>query len=263
MSTDDAQVKQDIVSVSPQVNGQIVEVFVRNGARVKRGDVLFRIDPQPYRVALEQAQATLAAAKLQTVVLKTTAAGTGGDITGAEANLKVKQNALARQQALLKQGFTTRTDYDSAYPCEVSLSLPKSETSTPRIQFSDEPALITYAVTGKARPFRAAGSPILKSKVITLYGEEKNLPDIALSENFLSTGNIKYDVFPLHALGQFRVETWVENATGDRISSYNEIVVTRTVQDLTAGSGISFGDLGEHALKGVPDPWQLYRVERG
>jgi membrane fusion protein (multidrug efflux system) len=82
---------------------------------VKRGDLLFRIDPQPYQVALEQAQAALAAAQLQTQVLRTTAAGTGGDITGAEANLKVKQNALSRQQALLKQGFTTRSDFDSAY----------------------------------------------------------------------------------------------------------------------------------------------------
>src|SRR5437868_96745 len=114
VSTDDAQVKQDIVSVSPQVNGQIVEVFVRNGARVKRGDLLFRIDPQPYRVALEQAEAQLATAQLQTVVLKTTAAGTGSDITGAEANLAIKNNALGRQQALLKQGFTTRADYEDA-----------------------------------------------------------------------------------------------------------------------------------------------------
>src|SRR5207302_5470212 len=101
VSTDDAQVKQDIVSVSPQVNGQIVEVFVRNGARVKRGDLLFRIDPQPYRVALEQAEAQLAAAALQTHVLRTTAAGTSGDITGAEANLAIKRNALGRQQVLL------------------------------------------------------------------------------------------------------------------------------------------------------------------
>lgn len=107
VSTDDAQVKQDIVSVSPQVNGQVVEVFVRNGSRVHRGDLLFRIDPQPYRVALEQAQATLANARLQTQVLQTTAAGTGGDITGAEANLAIKRNALGRQSALLKQGFTT------------------------------------------------------------------------------------------------------------------------------------------------------------
>jgi membrane fusion protein (multidrug efflux system) len=107
-------VKQDIVAVSPQVNGQVVQVFVRNGMRVKRGDLLFRIDPQPYRVALENAQAQLAAAQLQTRVLKTTAAGTGGDIAGAEANLRIKQNALARQQALLKQGFTTRADYEDA-----------------------------------------------------------------------------------------------------------------------------------------------------
>ena len=115
VSTDDAQVKQDIVSVSPQVNGQIVQVYVRNGAKVKRGDLLFRIDPEPYRVALENAQAQLATAQLQTHVLKTTAAGTGGDITGAEANLQIKQNAFARQQALLKQGFTTRSDYDDAF----------------------------------------------------------------------------------------------------------------------------------------------------
>src|SRR4051794_21458364 len=114
VSTDDAQVKQDIVSVSPQVSGQVVQVFVRNGAQVKRGDLLFRIDPQPYRVALEQAQATLAAAQLQTHVLQTTAAGTGGDITGAEANLAIKRNAFARQQALLKQGFTTKADYEDA-----------------------------------------------------------------------------------------------------------------------------------------------------
>jgi membrane fusion protein (multidrug efflux system) len=114
VSTDDAQVKQDIVSVSPQVNGQVVQVFVRNGSRVKRGDILFRIDPQPYRVALEQAEAALAAARLQTHVLQTTAAGTGGDITGAEANLAIKRNALGRQQALLRKGFTTRADYEDA-----------------------------------------------------------------------------------------------------------------------------------------------------
>ena len=114
VGTDDAQVKQDIVSVSPQVNGQIVQVFVRNGARVKRGDLLFRIDPQPYRVAVEQAQAALSSAELQTQVLRTTAAGTGGDITGAQANLAIKHNALSRQSTLLRQGFTTRSAYDDA-----------------------------------------------------------------------------------------------------------------------------------------------------
>ena len=115
VSTDDAQVKQDIVSVSAQVNGPITQVFVRNGSQVKRGDLLFRIDPAPYQVALEQAQAQLAAAQLQTsAAANDQAAGTGADIVGAQANLAIKRNALGRQQALLKQGFTTRADYEDA-----------------------------------------------------------------------------------------------------------------------------------------------------
>ena len=114
VSTDNAAVKQDIVSVSAQVNGPVIEVRVKNGDHVKRGDLLFRIDPDSYRVALEQAEAQLAAAKLATTQLRTQASGTGADITGAQANLEIKRHALARQQALLKQGFTTRTDYDDA-----------------------------------------------------------------------------------------------------------------------------------------------------
>lgn len=114
VSTDDAYIKQDIVSVSPQVTGPVHEVLVRNGMEVKRGDLLFVIDPAPFQVALEQAEAQLATAELQTVVLKTTAAGTAGDISGAVANLAIQRNALARQQTLLKQGFTTRADYEDA-----------------------------------------------------------------------------------------------------------------------------------------------------
>ena len=114
VSTDNAQLKQDIVSVSPQVAGPVQQVFVKNGNHVKRGDLLFTIDPAPFKVALEQAQAQLAAAKLQTSVLETQASGTGADIVGEQANLQIKKNALARQSALLKQGFTTRSDYEDA-----------------------------------------------------------------------------------------------------------------------------------------------------
>ncbi len=39
-----------------------------------------------------------------------------------------------------------------------------------------------------------------------------------------------------------------------------EVLVSQTVKDLTAGSGLLFEDAGEHDLKGVPDRWRLYRV---
>jgi class 3 adenylate cyclase len=51
--------------------------------------------------------------------------------------------------------------------------------------------------------------------------------------------------------------------TGARIAAAangGEILVSSTVKDLVAGSGISFEDRGTHALKGVPDEWHLYAV---
>jgi len=40
----------------------------------------------------------------------------------------------------------------------------------------------------------------------------------------------------------------------------SEVLVSQTVKDLVAGSGLAFEDSGEHELKGVPDRWRLYRV---
>jgi class 3 adenylate cyclase len=53
---------------------------------------------------------------------------------------------------------------------------------------------------------------------------------------------------------------------GARISASagpSEVLVSSTVKDLVAGSGIAFDDAGEHELKGVPDRWRLYRVVSG
>jgi class 3 adenylate cyclase len=44
------------------------------------------------------------------------------------------------------------------------------------------------------------------------------------------------------------------------LASSSEVLVSQTVKDLTAGSGIFFDAVGEHELKGVPDRWHLYRV---
>jgi pimeloyl-ACP methyl ester carboxylesterase len=50
---------------------------------------------------------------------------------------------------------------------------------------------------------------------------------------------------------------------GARVAAHaepSEVLVSQTVKDLVAGSGLSFEDAGEHQLKGVPDRWRLYRV---
>jgi class 3 adenylate cyclase len=44
------------------------------------------------------------------------------------------------------------------------------------------------------------------------------------------------------------------------LAGASEVLVSQTVKDLVAGSGLEFEDAGEHELKGVPDRWRLYRV---
>jgi membrane fusion protein, multidrug efflux system len=114
VSTDNAYVQQDMVSVAPEVNGVIAQVLVRENQPVRRGDLLFRIDPRPFRIALAEADARIAAARVQVNQLETRSAGMGADIAGAAANLQYAQSELARYETLLRRGFTTRSRYDQA-----------------------------------------------------------------------------------------------------------------------------------------------------
>lgn len=114
VSTDNAYVQQDKVSISAEVNGPIAEVFVRENQVVKKGDLLFRIDPRPYRIALAEAEARISAAQVQVGKLEAESSATAADIMGATDNIGIAERALARQSELLARGFTTRARYDDA-----------------------------------------------------------------------------------------------------------------------------------------------------
>ncbi len=114
VSTDNAYVKQDIVSVSSDVAGRIVEVRVRENQIVKQGDVLFVVDPEPYRVALQEADATLAAAQVELETLRTDYSATGVDIAGAQEDVRFAEQDLGRQRQLMANGFTTRARLDQS-----------------------------------------------------------------------------------------------------------------------------------------------------
>lgn len=114
VSTDNAYVQQDMVSVSPDVSGRIVEVRVAENQAVKAGDVLFVIDPEPYRIALAQADAQLATARVQVNTMATDSGGAAADIESAQADIQLAQATYDRQAALMDRGFTTRAALDSA-----------------------------------------------------------------------------------------------------------------------------------------------------
>lgn len=61
--TRDGKVRAELVSITPEVSGKIVAIPVRDNQLVKAGEVLFNLDPVPYRIALDNASAALAKAK--------------------------------------------------------------------------------------------------------------------------------------------------------------------------------------------------------
>lgn len=112
--TDNATVEQARITVASDISGRVTEVFAKDNALVKAGDPLFRVDPQPYELALSQADVALAQARLGVEQLRAA-------YRVALAQEKVAQDSadylaaeLKRQQAITGRGAGTQSDLDAA-----------------------------------------------------------------------------------------------------------------------------------------------------
>lgn len=146
VSTDNAYIHQAKVSVSPEIIGPLVEVAIKENQRVKAGDLLFRIDPQPFRIAIAQADAAIAAAQVDLVELKTEYGTTGVDIDSAAEDVSFYQKEFKRQSALMERGFTTRARLQQA---EHALSDARSRLADARAEATKARAAL---VSGPAVP---------------------------------------------------------------------------------------------------------------
>ncbi|MBU6165860.1 MAG: HlyD family secretion protein [Alphaproteobacteria bacterium] len=119
VSTDNAYVRMDKVALSADVSGRVSEVLVAENMKVKAGQVLIRLAQRPFRIALDQAEAELASARLQVQQLKSGTGGSAADVTGKREAVTLAEGELARQQELIQRGFATRArlqqaQYDAA-----------------------------------------------------------------------------------------------------------------------------------------------------
>ena len=113
-STDDAYVRAAQVSISSNVSGRVSEVDVHDNQRVHRGETLFRIDERPFRIAVEEAQARLASARLGIESLKATYRQRQADLRSAQSALEYQQREYERQSRLEKSGITSQAQVDRA-----------------------------------------------------------------------------------------------------------------------------------------------------
>jgi multidrug resistance efflux pump len=90
--TRDGQVRADVVKIAPRVSGYLVEVAVKDNQFVKAGELLFRIDPSPYQLAVDQAKVDLDQAREDVLALEAA-------LRAAEATVKERNAAVASTQS--------------------------------------------------------------------------------------------------------------------------------------------------------------------
>jgi membrane fusion protein, multidrug efflux system len=120
-STDAATIDADVVHVAALVSGRIIDIPVAENKLVAKGDLLFRIDPVPYRLLVEQAEADLdlaeAALDSQRRVLSTqrSAAVVAREQTlRAATNLELASRTVERLSPLANQGYVPKQQLDQA-----------------------------------------------------------------------------------------------------------------------------------------------------
>lgn len=113
-ATDNAYVNADIVQVASQANGQIATVDAHEGQLVTAGQLLFELDPSPFKLALSMAEAKLAEAEQGTREDQTTVAANQATVMQAAADLGSARSAFLRTQALVKQNFISKQAEDDA-----------------------------------------------------------------------------------------------------------------------------------------------------
>jgi membrane fusion protein, multidrug efflux system len=159
--TDDATIDADVVHVAAAVGGRILELPVTENARVSKGDLLFRLDPVPYRLAVEQAQANLEIAigaldtRRRTIATeKSNAAIAREQVTRAQTNFQLASRTTERLRPLASQSFVPLQQFDQAETTErdaqTSLRQAQEQEAAALHAIGTEQAAVAAVEAGKA-----------------------------------------------------------------------------------------------------------------
>jgi multidrug efflux system membrane fusion protein len=159
-TTTDSSIDADIVHVAAAIGGRIIELPVSENARVASGDLLFQIDPLPYRLAVEQAAADLdiAEAQLETqrrvlATQRSTAIIAADQTKNARQNHDLAARTLERLRPLATKGYVPKQELDQAQVAE-------KDTATKLIQAQEQEAAAYRAIDTEA----AAEAAVLARK---------------------------------------------------------------------------------------------------
>jgi len=256
VSTDNAYVKQDVVSIAGEVGGLIATVNVKENQFVHAGDVLFTIDPSPYQVAISQANAQIAEAQANITAMQADVGANAAEIAAARDDLRLAEANYAREKALMDRGFNTRARMDAA----------QHAVAAARDRIAEVQANVAKAqaklATGSAVP---GMNPAVASAQATRAKAELDMrrtvirapsDGVVTQANKLQIGQMVFAGVPMVSIvraGSGRVDAnFKETDLGDmrpgqpaevRIDAYHGLVLKGHVESIGSGTGSEFSIL--------------------
>jgi membrane fusion protein, multidrug efflux system len=114
ISTDNAYVEADKVGISTDVSGMVKEIDVKNNQHVEDGQVLFRLDDLPFRLALERADAQVGVVRNDLNALKANYRDMQAQIKQAQDDIDYYDREFHRQQDLAAKNIASQQTFDAA-----------------------------------------------------------------------------------------------------------------------------------------------------
>ena len=143
MSTDNAYIQADIVGVSTDVAGTVIDIAVHDNEVVKKGQLLYRLRPDTYKISLEGAKAQLATVHDQILTLHESYKLALAQIDQAQADLPYYETTFKRQQDLFTTGAGSKANFDTAQhdleATKQKVAVAKAQAQAALAQLSGDP----------------------------------------------------------------------------------------------------------------------------
>ena len=253
VSTDDAYVQAARTMISGDISGRVVAVSVRDNQRVAKGQELFRLDDRPYRIAIEEAKAQLATARLQVEAMKATYRQKLAEEKGAEDTLEFQSRQFERQRQLAATGVAARATYDQVQNAlqmaQMKVTSSQSELANMLAQLGGNPNIPVEQHPTVQRAQAALDKAELDVGYTTIRAAENG---VVTKVDQLQVGSYVNASTPVFSLVSDRV--WVEanfketelthmragqEATVE-IDTYPGVVFRAKVASLSPGTGLTF-----------------------
>ncbi|MBP8924955.1 MAG: HlyD family secretion protein [Pseudomonadales bacterium] len=256
VSTDNAYIQQDKISVSAEAGGRIVEVNVRENQHVNAGELLFRIDPEPYQLAVDEAQAAVASAVARLEELETAYATSNVDIESAQEDITYYEKEYRRQLELIKTRVSTQAALQAA---EHALSQARSKLATAQADAAKaKAALSTGGSSAGVNPALLVARVQLAKARLNLSRTEVHAPanGIVSQADRLQVGQLLVQGLPALSIVRGDV-SWIEANFKEtdlqnmrvgqpvtiEVDAYPDMKLSGSVASMGAGTGSEFSIL--------------------